>query len=81
MQKPKFISKINFTILLEQIYYIYYNTKFKSVPKRVTIECFHPKIMILSMFYIIVYFEKLTKHITIGLDGVLHCVCILSSFG
>jgi hypothetical protein len=33
MQKPEFIPKIKCTILLEQVYYMYYNTKFKSVPK------------------------------------------------
>jgi hypothetical protein len=29
-------------MLLEQLYYMYYNTRPKSAPKGVTIVCFHP---------------------------------------
>jgi len=29
-------------MLLEQLYYMYYNTKPKSVPKGVVVVCFHP---------------------------------------
>ncbi len=39
---PKFIPKIKCTILLEQLYYMYYNTRPKSVPKGIAIVCFHP---------------------------------------
>jgi len=29
-------------MVLEQLYYMYYNTKPKSVPKGVIVVCFHP---------------------------------------
>ncbi len=40
-KKSKLIPKIKCTMLLEQLYCMYYNTKPKSAPKRVTIICFH----------------------------------------
>ncbi len=40
--KPKLIPKIKCTMLLEQLYCMYYNTKPKSGPKGVTLVCFHP---------------------------------------
>jgi hypothetical protein len=50
-QKPKLIPKIKCTILVEQLYCIYYNIKSKSAPKGVTIVCFHPNIL-LETYYI-----------------------------
>jgi hypothetical protein len=41
-QKPKLIPKIKCTTLLEQLYYMYCNTRPKSASKGVTKVCFHP---------------------------------------
>jgi hypothetical protein len=40
-QKPKLIPKIKCTMLLEYLYYMYYNTWPKNAPKGVTVVCFH----------------------------------------
>ncbi len=41
-QKPKLIPKIKCTILLVQLYYIYYNIRPKNAQKGVIVLCFHP---------------------------------------
>jgi len=40
--KKKLIPKIKCTMFLEQLYYMYYNTRPKSAPKGVIIVYFHP---------------------------------------
>ncbi len=42
-QKSKLILKIKYIMLLEQLYYMYYNTTPKSAPKRSIVMCFHPR--------------------------------------
>jgi hypothetical protein len=43
-QKSNLIPKIKCTILLEQLYCMYYNTRPKSAQNEVIIMCFHPSI-------------------------------------
>jgi hypothetical protein len=41
-QKSNLIPKIKCTILLEQLYYIYYNIRLENAQKGITVVCFHP---------------------------------------
>jgi hypothetical protein len=52
-QKLKLISKIKCTIILEQLYYMYYNMKPKTTPKGVIVMCFHPRYL---LFNYLIYF-------------------------
>jgi hypothetical protein len=40
-KKPNLIPKIKCTMLLEQLYYMYYNTRPKNAPKGISVMCFH----------------------------------------
>jgi hypothetical protein len=48
-------------MLLEQLYYMYYNTKPKSAPKGVIVVCFHPKYDILFMEHTFLKLEAMAS--------------------
>ncbi len=57
-------------MLLEQLYYMYYNIKPKTAPKGVTIMCFHMSYM--YYYFSQILFKELAKIITM-MDFIAQC--------
>ncbi len=56
-QKSKLIPKIKCTILLKQLYYMYYNMRPKSAPNGVTVMCFHLRYLLFN--YLLYFYLKI----------------------
>ncbi len=49
-KSAKLMPKLKCTILLKQLYYIYYDMRPKSAPNGVIVMCFHPKYLLFNIF-------------------------------